>query len=174
MRKLLLGLVFALAAPLAANASPVTYDLVLTNVVGNVAGGTGSFTINNAPDTSLNAVSTYLQSDNSLSAMSFLIDGTTFTLANTFGGTLARFISGELDNITYFGTDSTFTISLAANGLQYQFYNAANGDNSIGTVSASLAGGGTAVTPEPNSVLLFGTGLMAFAVLGSRKLFASN
>jgi hypothetical protein len=41
-------------------------------------------------------------------------------------------------------------------------------------VSASLAGGGTAVTPEPNTVLLFGTGLMAFAVLGSRKLFASN
>ncbi len=171
MRKFLLGLTLILVAPLAAYASPVSYDLVLTNVVGNISGGTGSFTINNAPDTALNSVSTYLQSDNSLSAMSFLIDGTSFSLADTFGGTLARFISGDLSDITYFGINSTFTISLAANGLQYQFYNAANGDNSIGTVSASLAGGDTAV-PEPNSVLLFGTGLLAFAAIGSRKLFA--
>jgi hypothetical protein len=173
MRNFLLGLTLILVAPLAAHASPVTYDLVLTNVAGNISGGTGSFTINNAPDTGLNAVSLYQQSDNSLSAISFLIDGTNFTLADTFGGTLAQFISGDLSDITYFGINSTFTISLAANGLQYQFYNAVNGDNSVGTVSASLAGGNTAV-PEPNSVLLFGTGLLAFAAIGSRKLLSSN
>jgi hypothetical protein len=170
MRKYLLGLALLVAVPFAAHATPVNYDLTLTNISGNVSGGTGSFTINNAPSTSLNSVSTYLQSDGSLSALSFSIDGANFSLANG-SGALAQFTSGALTDITYFGYNATFTISLAANGLEYQFYNSANGDNSVGSVTASL-GSGTAVTPEPSSVLLLGTGMMAFAVVGSRRLFA--
>jgi hypothetical protein len=172
MRKFILPLVLLAvwAIPSAARADSVTYNLVLTNITGNVAGGGGSFTISTPPSTALNSVSTYYQSNNSLTDLTINIDGKTFTLADGTGA-YAQFISGGLTDITYLGYEATLQLSLSANGLEYQFYEGATGDSSVGSVSATVVPV-NASAPEPSSIFLFGTGVLGLAFV-SRKFVAA-
>lgn len=179
MRKILSGLVLVLglaAAPIAAHASPVTYNLTLTNVVGNVAGGTGSFTVDSTPVGAFTTFSEGGAAGSALTALSFNIGGDTFTLANSVGGANAVFLSGSLFNILYSGTlanNSKVTISLASNGLQYAFYDQLTGLNSIGNITATEAVvTPVASAPEPSTLMLLGTGMLSAAGIARRKFAA--
>jgi hypothetical protein len=179
MRKILSALVLILglaAAPVAAHASSVTYDLLLTNIAGNVAGGTGSLTVDAQPG----VFSVFTQggaAGSALTALSFNIGGDLFTLADSAGGANAVFLNSNLFNIQYLGTlanNNKVTISLAANGLLYTFYDQLNGSISNGFISISTAAAPleTAHAPEPSTLLLFGTGVLSMAGVARRKFAA--
>ena len=106
---LLCGLV---AAPVAAHASPVTYDVVLNNVLGNTGNGSGSFTITNPPTL---LPSSYSTANGGLTDMNFNIGGDVFNLYNAFNNILGNFgevdfLLGKLVSVDYIGGDSDKTV----------------------------------------------------------------
>jgi hypothetical protein len=177
MSKILTALVLVLglaAAPVAAHASPVTYDLTLTSITGTVAGGTGSLTVDSVPNNIYAAFFEGGAAGSALTALSFDIDGDTFTLANSLGGANAIFIGGSLSNITYAGTlanNSKVTIALSSNGLTYAFFDQLTGAYSIGDIAATSAGN-VAPVPEPSTLMLLGTGVLSAAGVARRKFAA--
>ena len=173
MRKFLSALVLILglaAAPLAAHASSVTYDLTLTNVIGNVSGGTGSFTIDGSPNGFFKEFSQYGASGSALTNLSFSIGGDTFGLANSIGNASVDFLLGSLVSVNYVGSlNNSITISLTSGLLGYTYIDAVGHEISSGFISASRS---TAVAPEPSTLLLFSTGAIGFAAFGARKFVA--
>src|ERR1700722_16292986 len=131
----------------------VIYDLTLTPTSGSI-GGTGSFTIASTPPATGQV--TYSEANGNLSALSFLIDGQTFTLA---GDTAAKvvFLNGSLSDITFaeqIGT-SPNRFDLQTSGV-YAFYYNNELSESAGNFTATLA---SDLVPEPASLALFATAL---------------
>jgi hypothetical protein len=83
-------LVLALATT-AMHASTITYNLVLTPNQGSLYGGTGTLTIEGAP--AVNGNSDYTVAAGNLDALTFNIDGQTFTLAGATGTAQPRISS---------------------------------------------------------------------------------
>jgi len=172
MRKYLSALILTLGlatAPVAAHATPVTYDLVLTNIIGNISGGTGSLTIANAPTSFINSYTTL---NGGLTSMSFLIGGDYFDLGNALSNYgKADFFLGNLVSVVYAGgtSSSSVNFSLTSGGLFYVFADLDNHEFSQGYITSAVS---TAATPEPTALLLFGTGALGIVAFASRKLIA--
>jgi hypothetical protein len=173
MRNFLSALVLVVGlavAPLTAHAAPVSYDLTLTNVIGNVPGGTGSFTIDAPPSGFVDAFYQNGAPGSALTNLSFNIGGDTFTLANSIGNASVDFFLGNLFSVNYVGSlNNSITISLTSGLLGYSYFDAFDREISTGVISASRS---TAVTPEPSTLLLFSTGALGFAAFGARKFVA--
>ena len=141
---LLVGLA---AAPVAAHASPVTYTVVLNNVIGNTGNGSGSFTIGGDVFNLGNALNNYGEVD---------------------------FLLGNLANVFYVGGDDTKSVNFELNSglLFYTFNDFDNGEHSKGYISAAVdpSGPANSPVPEPATLLLFGTGMLGLGALASRKL----
>ena len=166
---LLLGLA---AAPVAAHASPVTYSVVLNNLVGNTGNGSGSFTIDNPPTAQF---SDYNSTNNSLTDISFTIGGDVFNLGNALNGYgEVDFVKDTLTNVFYIGGDDTKSVDFELNSglLFYNFNDFDNGEHSKGYISAAIdpSGPSNSPVPEPATLLLFGTGMLGLGALASRKL----
>ena len=166
---LLVGLA---AAPVAAHASPVTYTVVLNNVIGNTGNGSGSFTIDNPPTA---PVSDYNSAAGSLTDMSFTIGGDVFNLGNALNNYgEVDFLLGNLANVFYVGGDDTKSVNFELNSglLFYTFNDFDNGEHSKGYISAAVdpSGPANSPVPEPATLLLFGTGMLGLGALASRKL----
>jgi PEP-CTERM motif len=159
-------------APVAAHASPVTYDVVLNNVLGNTGNGTGSFTITNPPTSFTNSYST---TNGGLTDMSFTIGGDVFDLDNALGNYgEVDFLLGNLASVFYVGGDVNKSVDfeLVSGLLSYTFTDLYNGEFSHGYITATVdpSGPGNSPVPEPTTLLLFGTGMLGLGVLASRKL----
>jgi hypothetical protein len=173
MRKLLavLFLTFGLvAAPAAAHASPVTYALTLVNVVGNLSGGTGSFTIDDTPNFPVDAFFQNGAPGHDLTDMLINIGGNTFTLADSDTPASVDFLLGQVASINYDGSlgNGFFKITLNSGSLGYVYTNFIGQQLSTGVILATPV----AATPEPSSLLLLGTGAISLASFGRRKFFA--
>jgi hypothetical protein len=174
MRKLLSVLLLTLgfvAAPAAAHASPMTYNLTLVNVVGNVfAGGTGSFTIDDTPNFPADAFFQNGSAGHDLTDLTMSIGGNTFTLADSNSPASVVFLLGQLASINYDGSlgNGFIKITLNSGALGYAYTNLLGQQLSAGRILASPA----AATPEPSTLLLFSTGAIGFAAFGARKFVA--
>lgn len=173
MRKFLsaLALVIGLiAAPLAAHAAPVTYDLTLVNLFGNVNGGSGSFTIDAPPSGAFDAFYQNGPAGNALTDLTLNIDGNIFTLADSQSPASIDFLLGYVSGINYDGAlgKGFVKITLNSAGLGYTYTDLRGLDFSSGLILATPA----AATPEPSSLLLLGTGALGLAAFGMRKLVA--
>lgn len=170
MRKLFSALVLILGlavAPLSAHASPVTYNLTLTNVFGNLSGGTGSFTIDDSPSGFLDSFYQNGTPGHTLMDLTFHIGGNSFTLADSAGTASVDFVLRNVASINYAGVlNGNLTISLASGLLIYTYNDFFGQETSTGVITASRA------TPEPSTLLLFGTGAFGFAAFGFRKIAA--
>lgn len=177
MRKILSALVVVLgltAAPLAAHAMPVTYNLTLTNLVGNISGGTGSLMLDSTPNNVFAVFTEGGTPGSLLSSLSFTIGGDTFTLADSTGGANVVFTGGLLSDVTYFGTlagGGKVTIALESNGLSYGYVDELTSLFSSGVIDVD-SGVSTSVAPEPSTLMLLGTGVLGLAGFGARKLVA--
>jgi len=161
---LLMGLA---VAPVAAHATPVTYDLVLNGVVGNTGDGSGSFTITNPP---VSITDTYSTTNGGLTALNFSIGGDVFNLGNALGNFgEVDFLLGHLVSVVYAGGDVSKSVDfyLVSGLLQYTFADLNSGAFSNGYITATP---GNSPVPEPSTLLLLGTGMLGLGVLASRKL----
>jgi hypothetical protein len=129
-----------------ADASTVTYDLVLTATSGPES-GTGFFTVTTPVSTTSSDTATSLGGNGALTAMSFtLTNGTTFTLANATSASVGFNSTGPgtpevLNTIGYTGELSSFVLQFTAGGFTYSFSDSApnNHLSSNGTITATIA-----------------------------------
>jgi hypothetical protein len=152
-------------APSALHADTFSYDVTLTPNPGSLYGGSGTFTVDSAP--SATGVTNYSASQ--IANLSFLIDGQEFTLAGDSGATI-QFVNGSLTDITFaeqVGT-SPNRLDLQTSGV-YAFYYNDELSESSGTFTASPAPNASPV-PEPSSLALLGTGMLALAG-ATRRMF---
>ena len=181
MRKILSALVLVIgltAAPIAAHASPVTFDLTLTSFQifgGNVAGGTGSITVDSAPGNGLDIYTKPGFPGNAITNLTFDIGGDHFTLAQGGGLTSATFVDGILSSLQYSAILSSgkVDINFGSLGLIYSFEDDLKGENSFGLISSQLASATPpAHAPEPSTLMLLGTGILSAAGIARRKFAA--
>jgi hypothetical protein len=164
MRSLLstFALLSALALPVVAHAD--TFDFSATGAGGGFSGsgtlvaspnGSGSDTITGISGTdvfALVAPSLFNNNDNLLfPGSSTLVDGHGFAFTANQGD-----------------TDFTVDIFSASAGVYDAFFVDSDGFSATIPVTFSLA---STATPEPSSLLLMGTGVLALAALGRRRLF---
>jgi hypothetical protein len=164
MRFKLVALVSAVLALLSfggTQASALTYNLTLMS--GPTLEGTGSFSVTGP--VAGTGVSNFTGS--SLTALNFVIGGSSFQLANeispAFLPASVTFLNGSLINIFYAGALSGFTLQLDTLGLGYVFTDFANARlDSAGNISASA-------TPLPGTLgmMLLGLGVLGF--MGYRR-----
>jgi hypothetical protein len=159
---LILLAAIALAAaqiPSRADASTVTYNLVLTATSGPES-GSGSFTVTTpTPSTSFDTVG------NGLTAMTFTIDSMTFNLLNSTSAGVGFNNNGLgtpeiINTINYTGQNDSFVFQLSAGGFGYTFTDSANNNlSSKGTIVATLA----PAVPEPATWAMM---ILGFAGVG--------
>lgn len=177
MRKILSALVLVLGlavAPVAAHATPVTYNLTLTSfggfLGGNIAGGTGSLTLDSAPGAGFDTFTQPGAPGNTITDLTISIGNDVFTLADATITTYATFLDGDLASLVYASLQRV-TFHFESGLLFYNYRDGRNSSN--GYLTAELQQPSqTAATPEPSSLLLFGTGAMAFGLIGVRKFAA--
>ena len=171
MRKILsaLVLILGLAVVPAAHATPITYNLTLTNVIGNVAGGTGSLTLDDTPGSGLDIFTQPGFSGNRITDLSFNIGGDVFTLSNAVSLTTATFLNGLLTGLHYDGVLSSGKVDINFDSASffYTYGNDLTGKNSFGTISANVAH-----APEPSTLMLLGSGALGLAGFARRKFAA--
>jgi hypothetical protein len=126
-------------------------------------------TLTTAPSAS--GLTSYTSSQ--ITALSFTIDGQTFT----FGGpgshlSALEFLNGNLYDVTFAqqvgSSPSRFDLQTTS---QYQFSYDNELANDYGTITANVAST-PAVTPEPTSIALLGTGLLGFVGMMRKKIAA--
>jgi hypothetical protein len=161
----------AVLAPAAMHASPVTYNLTLTPIGGTLYGGTGSLSIEPpAPS----GTSAYFKG--TIDSLNFLVDGQTFTLAGSSPSIAIFFHNGSFTEMEFFerlGTSpNLFTLDIIGDSYTFGYNNETAYSN--GTVTASLADGGTkgdpSPVPEPAPLALLATGLLGGASTLYRRL----
>jgi hypothetical protein len=150
-----------------AQASTVTYNLVLTSTHGPES-GTGFFTVTTP---ALNTSPFDTVANGGLTAMSFTItNGMNFTLANAtsagVGFNNTGFNTPEvLNTIGYTGQLSSFVFQLSTGGFTYSFSDSANSAlNSNGTITATVA-----AVPEPSTWAMMVLGFAGVGFIAYRR-----
>jgi hypothetical protein len=175
MRKIFSALVLILGLTVvpAAHASSITYNLTLTSfgggIGGNVAGGTGSITVDNTPGSGVDFFSQPGFSGHRITDLSFNIGGDVFTLADAVSLTTATFFNGFLTGVHYDGVLSSgkVNINFDSISLLYAFSDDLSNKNSFGTISGNVA-----TAPEPSALLLLGSGALGLVGFARRKFAA--
>jgi hypothetical protein len=167
-----------LAAAPALRADSITYDVKLSPSSG-VFGGTGTITVTSPPSTS--GITLYSAKNGNLQGLSFLVDGQNFSLSGD-STAFVEFLNGKLYDITFAQTvgSSPNRFTLDTSGV-YAFYYDNGQAGSYGNMSAEVAQAmsstsatttattttttpathTTSPTPEPGSLLLLATALLA-------------
>jgi hypothetical protein len=161
------ALVLALIPGMAS--ADVTYDITLT---GSPEAGSGFFTINTPFPATVPSEDSYTPggSPYDLLALSFTIDGNTFTLNDKNPSSTPSVVSlnGSFFDIIYSGT-LPGGLSLMVNDPFYVFDDLNDsGVDTTGTFTAALA---PSAVPEPMSIILFGTVLVGLTVFLRKRLF---
>jgi len=159
-----------LIAP-AMHATPITYNLTLTETDGNGSkySGTGQVTLDVA-----GGIKNYVgyTTTTGLLAMSFTIDGQTFNITDPTNQGNAVFAFSDVANggvwdVTFSETNANGYRLVSTSG--YIFYMPPNntpvspGWTGVFTASAAPPHGSALPTPEPGSIALLGTGLLVCA-----------
>lgn len=174
MRNVLAATLASAACLFATSAHAGTiYDLNLTTYSGNVSSGRGTLDLNNTVSTSGTSLySSTNKTGDILEGLTFTIGGDTFTLSSS--SATATFSSGALTYLTYDSSTGDCSASLTMESGDFFGYDAfafadsSKGEAADGLISAvldssstSTGAASTAVTPEPASLVLLGTGMLA-------------
>jgi len=173
---------FAIAALIliapAMHATPITYNLTLTETDGNGSkySGTGQVTLDVT-----GGIKNYVgyTTSTGLTAMSFSVDGQTFNITDPTSQGNAVFAFSDVANggvwdVTFSETNANGYRLVSTSG--YIFYMPPNNTpvspGWTGTFTASVATphGNAASTPEPGGIALLGTGLLACAGTLRRRI----
>lgn len=176
-----------LAAAPALHADPITYGVTLSPTNGTYA-GTGTLTLASAPSAS--GIATYSATDGQLQGLSLSIDGQTFSLAGDPDASVV-FTNGQLTAIDFAETvnapPTRYTLQLSdgfqlyGNGFGHLL---SSGDLTAAVATPPLSSttpqtetsptATTSATPEPGSLVLLATALLAGGLFLFRRKRASQ